>query len=53
MNDLDLDTTMARALSEAERTSIAAAAEAMARGEIKQREVVVGSGVWTLVKEEQ
>ncbi len=53
MNHEDLDSTMARALCEAERTSIAAAEEAMARGEIKQREVVVGSGVWTLVVEEQ
>lgn len=42
------DDTITRALSDAEAESLAAAAEAYARGEIKQREVA--AGVWQLAR---
>lgn len=44
----EFDTTITRALTEAEIRSIAAAAEARERGQIDQTEVKPGSGVWTL-----
>jgi hypothetical protein len=43
-----LETTLTRALTEAEIQSLAAAAEAHERGYIDQTEVKPGSGVWTL-----
>lgn len=43
-----LDDTMNRALADAERESLAAAAKAFADGEIKQREV--GPGIYVLVR---
>jgi hypothetical protein len=46
----EMETTMTRALSDAERASIAAAAAAFERGDIEQRETSAGSGVWTLVR---
>ncbi len=42
------ETTIRRALSEAERESLALAAEAARRGDIEQKEIQPGSGVWTL-----
>lgn len=47
---LDLDNTMTRALSNAERESIAVAQMAHQRGKISQRETSPGSGVWMLVR---
>lgn len=44
----EFETTITRALTEAELRSIAAATEARERGQIEQTEVKPGSGVWTL-----
>lgn len=49
MND-DMETTMTRALTEAEAQSIALAQQAYERGDIDQVETSPGSGVWTLVR---
>ncbi len=45
---MELDNTMARALSDAEQESFAAAQAAHERGEIQQREIF--PGVWVLVR---
>jgi hypothetical protein len=42
-----LDTTITRTLDEATRASLAAAAEAAARGDIQQRQVA--PGIWVLI----
>lgn len=52
MKDDELETTMTRALTEAEVRSIALAREALERGDIEQVEVVAGSGVWKLKQKE-
>lgn len=43
------DDTIRRALADAERASLEAAAAAAVRGHIKQRETAPGSGVWHLL----
>lgn len=45
---IDLESTMTRALSDAEKESLEAAASARSRGEIAQREV--SPGVFVLVR---
>lgn len=44
----ELATTITRALTDAERASVTAAGEALARGDIQQEEV--GPGVWRLTR---
>lgn len=44
----DFDTTITRALTDAERASIEAARQAFERGEIRQRELA--PGVWQLMR---
>lgn len=48
---LELENTMTRALSQAERESVAMAQMAHQRGKISQRETSPGSGVWMLVRQ--
>lgn len=48
---LDLENTMSRAMSCAERESIAVAQMAHSRGKISQRETSPGSGVWMMVRQ--